>query len=83
MVTGATPKEAIAKLGFQPVGDAGQIRDLVRQAMAANPRAVADFKKGKTKAADSLKGFVMRKTKGMAKMDLVQQVLFEELEQAE
>ena len=46
---------------------------------AANPKAVADFKKGKTKAADAIKGAVMRETKGMAKTELVQQLLLEEL----
>ena len=42
-------------------------------------KAVADFKKGKTKAADAIKGAVMRETKGMAKTELVQRLLMEEL----
>ena len=41
----------------------------------AIPKAVADFKKGKIKAADAIKGAVMRETKGMAKTELVQQIL--------
>ena len=47
-----------------------------------NPKAVADFKKGKTKAADAIKGAVMRETKGMAKTEVVQRLLAQELEKA-
>jgi Asp-tRNA(Asn)/Glu-tRNA(Gln) amidotransferase B subunit len=35
--------------------------------------------KGKVKAADAIKGFVMRETKGMAKTEVVQQLLMQEL----
>lgn len=80
--TGAAPKAAIDKLGIKPVGDEGQLRELVRQAIAANAKAVADFKKGKTKAADAIKGAVMRETKGRANTDLLQKLLLEELEKA-
>jgi aspartyl-tRNA(Asn)/glutamyl-tRNA(Gln) amidotransferase subunit B len=54
----------------------------VRQAIAASPRAVADFKGGKTKAADAIKGRVMKETKGLAKADVVQKILMEELQKA-
>jgi aspartyl-tRNA(Asn)/glutamyl-tRNA(Gln) amidotransferase subunit B len=82
MLTGSSAKEAMNKLGFQVVADEGQLRELIRRAIAANAKAVADFKKGKTKAADAIKGAVMRETKGMAKTDLVQKLLLEELEKA-
>ncbi len=75
----ATAKDAIAKLGFQVVSDEVRLRELVRQAIAANPKAVADFKGGKAKAADAIKGRVMKETKGMAKADVVQQILLDEL----
>ena len=79
LASGASAKAAIAKLGFQVVADAGQLAEIARKAIAANPKAVADFKKGKTKAADAIKGAVMRETKGMAKADLVQRIVMEEL----
>jgi aspartyl-tRNA(Asn)/glutamyl-tRNA(Gln) amidotransferase subunit B len=74
-------KNAIAKLGFKVVADDGQLLEIIRRAIAANPKAVADFKKGKTKAADAIKGTVMRETKGMAKMEQVQRLLLAELQQ--
>ena len=82
MLDGLTAKQAIDKLGFKVVADEGQLLELVRKAIAANPKAVADFKKGKVKAADAIKGFVMRETKGMAKTEVVQQLVMAELAKA-
>ena len=70
---------AIARLRFTPVTDESQLLEIVRRAIAANPKAVADYKKGKTKAADAIKGAVMRETKGMAKTEAVQRLLLQEL----
>jgi len=80
--TGSGAKEVIDQLGFKPIGDTAALAEIVRKAIAANPKAVADFKKGKTKAADAIKGAVMRETKGMAKTEVVQQILMEELAKA-
>jgi aspartyl-tRNA(Asn)/glutamyl-tRNA(Gln) amidotransferase subunit B len=77
---GASAKDAIAKLGFKVVADEGQLLAIIRKAIAANPKAVADFKNGKIKAADAIKGAVMRETKGMAKMEQVQALLMRELQ---
>jgi aspartyl-tRNA(Asn)/glutamyl-tRNA(Gln) amidotransferase subunit B len=78
--TGEPADKAITGLGFRVVADEGQLLEFVRKAIAANPKAVADFKRGKTKAADAIKGAVMRETKGMAKTELVQQILLQELQ---
>ena len=79
MLDGLSAKQAIDKLGFKVVADESQLLELVKKAITANPKAVADFKKGKVKAADAIKGFVMRETKGMAKTEVVQRILLEEL----
>jgi aspartyl-tRNA(Asn)/glutamyl-tRNA(Gln) amidotransferase subunit B len=78
--TGESAERAIAGLGLRVVADEAQLLELVRKAIAANPKAVDDFRKGKTKAADAIKGAVMRETKGMAKTELVQQILLRELQ---
>jgi aspartyl-tRNA(Asn)/glutamyl-tRNA(Gln) amidotransferase subunit B len=82
MLTGITARQAIDKLGIKPGPDEAQLREIVRKAIAANPKAVADFKKGKVKAADAIKGAVMRETKGMAQMEQVQSLLLQELDTA-
>lgn len=80
--TRCTVKEAIEQLGFKPVDDTTALLEIVRRAIAGNAKAVADFKKGKVKAADAIKGAVMRETKGMARMDVVQQLIMDELARA-
>jgi aspartyl-tRNA(Asn)/glutamyl-tRNA(Gln) amidotransferase subunit B len=80
--TGEDPKTCMDALGFKVVGDVNQIIEIVRKAIAANPKAVVDFRNGKLKAADALKGAVMRETKGMAKMETVQEIVMKELADA-
>jgi aspartyl-tRNA(Asn)/glutamyl-tRNA(Gln) amidotransferase subunit B len=81
LTSGADAKVAIAKLGIAVVSDESQLRDIIRRAIAANAKAVADYKKGKVKAADAIKGAVMRETKGSARMEVVQRLLLDELAQ--
>ena len=65
------------------MADTGALVEIVRRAIAANPKAVADFKAGKTKAAQAIKGAVMRETKGTAKPEVVEQLIVEEIQKAE
>src|SRR5262249_46349720 len=83
LAEGVSAQEALRKVGVQVVSDTGALAEIVRRAVAANPKAVADYKKGKVKAADAIKGAVMRETKGSARADLVQKLLEEELAKAE
>jgi aspartyl-tRNA(Asn)/glutamyl-tRNA(Gln) amidotransferase subunit B len=78
LAEGIGPREAIERKGIKAV-DSGALAEIVRKAIAANPKAVADFKKGKAAAVNSIKGAVMKETKGAAKPDVVQQILMEEL----
>ena len=76
---GGTATEAIAHLGIKPV-DAGALVEVVRRAIAANPAAVAEYKKGKAAAANSFIGPIRRETKANA--DVVRKLILEELEKA-
>jgi aspartyl-tRNA(Asn)/glutamyl-tRNA(Gln) amidotransferase subunit B len=79
--TGAGAREATAQLGLKAVG-AADLQEVVRRAISNNPKAVADFKKGKAAAANAIKGAVMRETRGTANPEVVQQILLEELQKA-
>ena len=79
LAAGGDAEKAFADLGIKVVADEGELLELVRKAIAANPQAVADYKAGKTKAADRIKGFVMRETKGQAPPERLQQLLEQEL----
>jgi aspartyl-tRNA(Asn)/glutamyl-tRNA(Gln) amidotransferase subunit B len=61
--------------------DEGTLRQAVRDAIAANPQALEDYKKGKSAAANRIKGHVMKNQKG-APNDVVQRLLEEELANA-
>src|SRR5262245_55318064 len=76
--TGASAVQAVADLGIREISEA-ELREIVRKAIAANAKAVEDYRKGNAKAADRIKGVVMKETGGMARMDLVQKLLQEEL----
>jgi aspartyl-tRNA(Asn)/glutamyl-tRNA(Gln) amidotransferase subunit B len=78
---GLTARQAIEKLGIKAF-DPEELLKIVRQAIADNQKSVADYKKGKTAAANAIKGAVMKQTKGAASPDLVQQLLLQELEKA-
>jgi aspartyl-tRNA(Asn)/glutamyl-tRNA(Gln) amidotransferase subunit B len=78
---GVDAKTAIAQLGIKAV-DSGALVETVRRAIAGNPKAVADFKAGKTKAAQAIKGAVMRETKGAARPEIVEQMILEEIHKA-
>jgi aspartyl-tRNA(Asn)/glutamyl-tRNA(Gln) amidotransferase subunit B len=76
-------KEAIDALGIKPVADTGALVEIIRHALAANPKAVADFKAGKTKAAQAIKGAVMRETKGTARPEVVEKLILQEMQRTE
>jgi aspartyl-tRNA(Asn)/glutamyl-tRNA(Gln) amidotransferase subunit B len=68
---------AKTKAGIKDV-DAGALRAAVVAAIAANPKAVADFKKGKDAAKMSIVGAVMRANKGVPN-EVVRGLVDEEL----
>ncbi len=49
------------------------------QAIAANPKSVADFKAGKMNAVNALKGQVMKLSKGTANPQIVGDILVKKL----
>ena len=64
--TGKDPETLVSELGLAQVSDTGQIREWAREAIAANPKAAEDFKKGNEKALGPLVGVIMKKSKGTA-----------------
>ena len=53
------------------------------EALATNPKAVADFKAGKENASKFLVGQVMKLTRGQAKPELALELVLAALEDAE
>jgi aspartyl-tRNA(Asn)/glutamyl-tRNA(Gln) amidotransferase subunit B len=78
--TGDAPAAIIAREGLQQISDTGELEGIIQAAIAANPRAVEDFRAGKQKALGAMVGFVMKETKGQANPGLVNELLMKALE---
>ena len=69
--TGASPKRVVEERGYTLISDSSAVQSSVREALDANPKAIADYMAGKESAAKFLVGQVMKLTRGQAKPDLV------------
>jgi aspartyl-tRNA(Asn)/glutamyl-tRNA(Gln) amidotransferase subunit B len=79
IATGKSPAALVKELGLAQVSDVAQLEAFCDQAIAANPKSVADFKAGKQNAVNALKGQVMKLSKGTANPQLVGEILVRKL----
>jgi aspartyl-tRNA(Asn)/glutamyl-tRNA(Gln) amidotransferase subunit B len=79
VASGEDPVAIVQREGLTQVADTGALQALVEQAIAANPKAVADFKAGKTAAARALVGQVMKASSGKANPAMVDRLVQEKL----
>jgi aspartyl-tRNA(Asn)/glutamyl-tRNA(Gln) amidotransferase subunit B len=80
----ATGKDAgviVKEKGLAQVSDAGALEALADEAIAKNPKSVADFKAGNEGAINFLKGQVMKLSKGKANPQLVGEIILRKLRQ--
>jgi aspartyl-tRNA(Asn)/glutamyl-tRNA(Gln) amidotransferase subunit B len=78
--TGEEAAAIVRREGLTQVADAGALSAMVASAIAANPRAVDDYRKGKTAASKAIVGQVMKASAGRANPALVSRLVDEELE---
>ncbi len=76
---GSSADEAISNMGLEQVSDTGAIEALCDQAIAASPKAVAEYKAGKVQAINSIKGQVMKLSQGKANPAVVGGILAKKL----
>jgi aspartyl-tRNA(Asn)/glutamyl-tRNA(Gln) amidotransferase subunit B len=72
--SGEMPEAIVSRKGLQQSTDTGELEKWVAEAIAANPKAVAEFKGGKEQAINAVKGAVMKASKGKANPKLVDEV---------
>jgi len=65
----------VEKKGMKQESDAGAIEALCHQAIANSPKAVAEYKAGKTQAINAIKGQVMKLSQGKANPAIVSETL--------
>lgn len=78
--TQSSPKEIVDKKGLFQISDLEQLRDIIKEVIAENPKIVNDYKSGKTQALSALMGQVMKKTKGKANPQQAQKLIKEILD---
>lgn len=77
--SGDLPEVVVEKQGLRQSSDTGELEKWVADAIAADPKAVAQFKAGNEKALNALKGAVMKASKGKANPQLVDQIVRRQL----
>ncbi len=80
MATQKYPDDIIAEHGFIVVDDSNAISEYVKQVLEANPKAIADYKNGKTNVVGWLMGQVMKLSGGKANPKSATEMLKKELE---
>ena len=77
--TGRSVAAIVEEKGLTQINDQDALTAAVRDAIAANPKAVADFQNGKQNAVGFLVGQVMRATRGQANPQVANQLVAEQL----
>ncbi|MGE3076211.1 MAG: Asp-tRNA(Asn)/Glu-tRNA(Gln) amidotransferase subunit GatB [Dehalococcoidia bacterium] len=79
VTTGKSAKEIVDESGLAQISGEDELVGAVKAAVAANPKAVADYHAGKESAIKFLVGQVMRETRGRANAGVVSGLLEKEL----
>ncbi len=77
--TGKDPEIIVQEKGLVQISDRDELSRVIEQVMEENPGPVSDFRAGKEKAITALVGAAMRKTKGKANPQVVNDLLREKL----
>ena len=76
---GGSPPEIVKELGLSQISDQDELGGTVEEVIGEHPEAVESFKKGKENALKFLVGQVMRKSRGRANPQVVNELLRERL----
>jgi aspartyl-tRNA(Asn)/glutamyl-tRNA(Gln) amidotransferase subunit B len=79
VVSGEHAGAIVAREGLTQLADEPALAAVIDQVIARNPKAIEDFRKGKTAAAKALVGQVMKATQGKANPAIVNRLLEEKL----
>jgi len=77
--SGKRASEIVTEKKLSQISDAGEIREVVKQVMADNTGAVADYASGKQQALTFIIGQVMKATRGRANPGVVREIIIQEL----
>jgi len=79
MATGKDAATIVKEKNLVQMSDEGELLEMVKEIIAANPQQTADYKDGKTKLMGYFVGQLMQKTRGKANPKLANQLFSQEL----
>ncbi len=77
--TGEDPEVIMNSEGIQLMTNDGELMTIVKKVIEANPKAVGEYKAGKTNALQFLVGAAMKETKGQADPERLREMFLEKL----
>jgi len=77
--TGEMPSKIVKEKGLELSVDTNELRTLCEEVIAAFPKPVAEYRAGKEKALNVLKGQLMKRTQGKVPVSAIDKVLAERL----
>ena len=78
--TGKEPQVLVKELGLEQISDEGAIVKIVEETLAENPQSIIDYKAGKDRALGFLVGQIMKKSRGKANPEMVNNLLKERMQ---
>lgn len=75
--TGTFPKQIVKDKGLEMKVDTDALRKMCEEVILAFPKPVEEFRAGKEKAINVLKGQMMKRTQGKAPVDIIDKLLLE------
>jgi len=79
--SGQDARTIVERDGLTQVADEGALGQVIESVLAANPKAIEDYRRGKKEAKGALVGQVMKATRGKANPALVNRLLEDKLSQ--
>ncbi len=79
VATGRAPEEIVESGGMGQISGSDELLEIVRKVIAANEKAVGDYRAGKEAAVKFLTGQAMRETRGRANPRVIQDLLKQEI----
>jgi len=77
--SGNSANTIVAEKGLSQISDVDELREVVKQVITNNSKAVSDYNAGKQQALAFITGQVMKATRGRANPSLVREILIQQL----
>ena len=77
--SGNSANTIVAEKGLSQISDVDELREVVKQVITNNSKAVSDYNAGKQQALAFITGQVMKATRGRANPSLVREILIKQL----